>query len=275
VLDPELRRPRYRLFDDVENVRLGLVGDVRGLFLGSTDLESWFDDADDVMPHLSFDVVGLVPDPPLRAALDAASGAEIELGAVSVEVLADDGEMIGFYELLGVELERTWRSADGILHATLAGSLPGMIPDLDAEQVWEIWRAGPPASANGWAELPVGRRDAWLEVVSKYRLNDRLRRGAHGTDPAGRPEVVLDGRHVTDLASFFCAIGEAVNGPGGYFGSNPMALADCLGGGWGIDGPFTLVWEHAGVARAHLADPAYLDMLLGVFRQANTDVIFR
>lgn len=273
--DPELRRPRYRLFDDVEDVRLGLVGDVRGFFLGSTDAASWFDDADDAMPHVTFDVLGLVPDPPLQAALDAAGGAAVELGEVSVEILADDGEMIGFYELLAVELERAWRDTDGTLHATIAGSVPGLIPDLDAEQVWDAWRAGPPAHANSWAELPVGQRDAWLEVVSKYRPKDGLRRGQHGTGPSGRPEVVLDGRHITDLASFFCAIGEAVNGPGGYFGSNPMALADCLGGGWGIDGPFTLVWEHSGVARAHLADPAYLDMLLGVFRQAGTEIVLR
>ncbi len=68
-------------------------------------------------------------------------------------------------------------------------------------------------------------------------------------------------------------IGEAVNGPGGYFGSNPMALSDCLSGGWGVDCPFTLVWENADIARARLGDT--VDMLLGVFREAGIDVVLR
>jgi hypothetical protein len=268
-------RPRYRLFDDLDEQRLGLVGDVRGFFAGSVEAESWFDESDDEMPYARFDVLGLVPDPALRTAIDAAGEKSYGLGEISLEILADDGETIGFYQLLGAELERTWRTAAGALDATVAGWFPGSVPDLAAERVWDEWRAGPPASRSLWAGLPAGRREAWLEVVSSYRPNDPLRRGEHGVGPSGRPEVVLDGRHVTDLASFFCAIGEAVNGPGGYFGSNPMALTDCLAGGWGIDGPFTLVWANSAVAQAHLAEPAYLEMLLGVLRQAGTDVVLR
>jgi RNAse (barnase) inhibitor barstar len=63
----------------------------------------------------------------------------------------------------------------------------------------------------------------------------------------------LDGLNVTDLAGFYCAIGEAVNGPGGYFGWNPDALHDCLRGGWGAAQPFRLIWHDAAVARAHPA----------------------
>jgi len=182
------------LFDDVDEVQLGVVDDLRGFFVGNTGAESWFDDADDEVPYARFDMLGLVPDRPLQAGSD--------LGEVSVEVLADDGEPIGFYQLLSAELERTWQSADGTLNATLAGWFPGLVPDVDAEKIWDAWRSGPPASPNLWAELPPRRREAWLEVVSKYRQNDRLRRG----EP-GRSEVVLDGRHVTDLASFYCAVG--------------------------------------------------------------------
>ncbi|MGI5177242.1 barstar family protein [Dactylosporangium sp. CA-152071] len=55
-----------------------------------------------------------------------------------------------------------------------------------------------------------------------------------------------------DIEGFYCALGEAVNGPGGYFGWNLDALDDCLRGGWGARAPFTLVWRHAHVARRHL-----------------------
>ncbi|MFE6668622.1 barstar family protein [Streptomyces sp. NPDC057697] len=64
---------------------------------------------------------------------------------------------------------------------------------------------------------------------------------------------VIDGSRVTGLERFWEVIGEAVNGPGGYFGRNLDALADCLGGGMGTpdDGDFDFEWrDHAVSARA-------------------------
>lgn len=48
---------------------------------------------------------------------------------------------------------------------------------------------------------------------------------------------------------FYCAMGEAVNGPGGYFGATLDGLHDCLRGGSGITAPFDLVWEPPPAAR--------------------------
>ncbi|MFD9598902.1 barstar family protein [Streptomyces sp. NPDC057908] len=64
---------------------------------------------------------------------------------------------------------------------------------------------------------------------------------------------VIDGSRVTGLEQFWNVIGEAVNGPGGYFGRNFDALADCLSGGMGTpdDGDFVFEWRnHALSARA-------------------------
>ncbi|MFJ7196580.1 MULTISPECIES: barstar family protein [unclassified Streptomyces] len=64
---------------------------------------------------------------------------------------------------------------------------------------------------------------------------------------------VIDGSRVTGLEQFWKVIGEAVNGPGGYFGRNSDALADCLHGGMGTpdDGDFAFEWrEHAASAQA-------------------------
>ncbi|MEL5958223.1 barstar family protein [Streptomyces sp. CLV115] len=64
---------------------------------------------------------------------------------------------------------------------------------------------------------------------------------------------VIEGSRVTGPEQFWTVIGEAVNGPGGYFGRNLDALADCLGGGMGTpdDGDFTFEWrDHAASARA-------------------------
>ncbi|MBO0912935.1 barstar family protein [Streptomyces laculatispora] len=59
---------------------------------------------------------------------------------------------------------------------------------------------------------------------------------------------VIEGSRVTGLEQFWTVIGEAVNGPDGYFGRNLDALADCLGGGMGTpdDGDFVIEWrDHA------------------------------
>jgi RNAse (barnase) inhibitor barstar len=52
--------------------------------------------------------------------------------------------------------------------------------------------------------------------------------------------VVLDGSRVTDIPSFHIALGEAVNGPNGYYGGCLDAMADCLCGRFGLKAPFTL-----------------------------------
>ncbi|MGW0395489.1 hypothetical protein ACWDYJ_32365 [Streptomyces sp. NPDC003042] len=68
-----------------------------------------------------------------------------------------------------------------------------------ARPLWEHWLAGPPQTPGAWAGL--------------------------------------DGRHVTDVPGIYLAVGEAVNGPGGYLGANPDALAGCLGGTFGYTAP--------------------------------------
>ncbi|WP_326700717.1 barstar family protein [Streptomyces sp. NBC_01754] len=64
---------------------------------------------------------------------------------------------------------------------------------------------------------------------------------------------VIEGSEVTGPERFWELIGEAVNGPGGYFGRNLDAFADCLDGGFGTpaDGSFVIEWrDHAASARA-------------------------
>ncbi|MFC0842630.1 barstar family protein [Streptomyces noboritoensis] len=68
---------------------------------------------------------------------------------------------------------------------------------------------------------------------------------------------VLDGRHIHTLEDFWRVIGESVNGPGGYFGKNLDALADCLRGGFGTpdDGDFRFEWHDHAYAREALGHP--------------------
>jgi RNAse (barnase) inhibitor barstar len=94
----------------------------------------------------------------------------------------------------------------------------------------------------------------------------------------------LDGRFVTDIEGFYCAVGEAINGPGGYFGWNLDALDDCFSGGFGAWAPFRLVWHDSSVAREHLVagydrrrlGPAVtLEYLLGMLADHHVEIDLR
>jgi RNAse (barnase) inhibitor barstar len=65
---------------------------------------------------------------------------------------------------------------------------------------------------------------------------------------------VLRGARIATLEDFWREAGEAVNGPGGYFGHNLDAFADCLSGGYGTpeDGDFVLEWHDHEVSRRRL-----------------------
>lgn len=62
---------------------------------------------------------------------------------------------------------------------------------------------------------------------------------------------VLDGTRIKTLEDFWRVVGEAVNGPGGYFGRNLDALNDCLRGGFGTpdDDDFQFQWRNHAVSR--------------------------
>ncbi|OLZ74740.1 barnase inhibitor [Streptomyces sp. IMTB 2501] len=68
---------------------------------------------------------------------------------------------------------------------------------------------------------------------------------------------VLDGTRIKSLEDFWRVLGEAVNGPGGYFGRNLDAFADCLSGGFGTpdDGDFVVEWRDHQVSREYLGHP--------------------
>ena len=67
----------------------------------------------------------------------------------------------------------------------------------------------------------------------------------------------IDGRKIKSVKDFYREIGCSVNGPGGYFGRNLDALADCLRGGFGTpeNRPFEFDWEYSAQSRRHLSEP--------------------
>ncbi len=75
-------------------------------------------------------------------------------------------------------------------------------------------------------------------------------------EPAESTPVIfrIDGRKIRSANDFYREIGSAVNGPGGYFGRNLDALADCLRGGFGTPEhrPFEFEWQHSALSQRSL-----------------------
>lgn len=131
----------------------------------------------------------------------------------------------------------------GLLDITIDGDAREPLP-VGTRSILDLWFTGRPTKRNMWARYDRMLRREWLRLGSAHHRRSP-------DQPAGTV-FHLDGRFVTDIEGFYCAIGEAINGPGGYFGWNLDALDDCLRGTWGAAAPFRLVWRDSGVARRRL-----------------------
>ncbi|MEU9802555.1 barstar family protein [Streptomyces sp. NPDC051000] len=129
----------------------------------------------------------------------------------------------------------------GLLDIEVAGRVDDKPPPA-LEAVWTLWREGRPTEPHRWTRFPEESLREWLWLTHKSAGPDRQ---------GGRHH--LDGRLVTGPSALYCALGEAVNGPGGYYGRCWNSLFDCLSGGYGAVPPFTLVWHHFSASRDALA----------------------
>ncbi len=119
-------------------------------------------------------------------------------------------------------------------------------PPLLARPIWETWHRGAPTTRNQWAPYSTQGRSEWLDLTATRMSGQR-------PDRSGCTHH-LDGKFITDVPGLHCAMAEALVGAGGHFGREWNAFKDCLGGGFGVALPFTLIWHDADVARRALAD---------------------
>ncbi|MFC8504928.1 hypothetical protein ACFU3J_00985 [Streptomyces sp. NPDC057411] len=191
----------------------------------------------ETVTHTEVTFLGCSPRGALRHAVES-GGRELP-APVTYERLASVGSAA-----VGTRAARVtgWaRSADaaharaGLLDLTVLLDRRDLRPPAVAD-IWELWWWDRPREPGTWARFPVGTRGAWLE---------QARRRSEPPDPPAAT-YHLDGTHVVDADSFWCALGEAFRGPGGY-------LADGLDQ---LRPPFrpgtTLVWHDSRVARGCL-----------------------
>lgn len=86
-----------------------------------------------------------------------------------------------------------------------------------------------------WKMLSADRIQGWLQAAIVLReIKDDIKNLV----------VTINGNNLQEQDHFYCALGEAIHGIGGYFGRNINALEDCLYSGFGVQGNFTLNWLH-------------------------------
>ncbi|WP_176611249.1 barstar family protein [Actinomadura sp. WMMB 499] len=224
---------KYRLIaEDRYGLEEGVLcsfDEITGFFTGALE--------DDMAERFEVDV--LIPSyspGEYMAALLPDGGKAID-NVSSLEVLGRDDTVLGVYHLM----PSTTRLVPEGLRCSF--TTPGHRPFPEEEELWDMWRAGRPQTSGVWAQYGDRGRRAWLDVARQRHVR------TNGADRPDGSTFELDGTHVTDSAGFFCALGEAINGPGGYYGKNLIAVDDCMSGGYGTAGGFTLIWHDLDVAR--------------------------
>lgn len=228
-------------------------------------------------------LLGCRPETPLLTALGAvrqSTKASLRRRRINAEVyaVAADGvvnQVIGAVVSGTIEASEASGLGAGLLDVTVDSDAREPLPTgvLDILKQWHTRRPGP---KNSWAGYDRELRHQWAGVA--------LARRSRAPDLPAGTTYDLDGRFVTNIEGFYCALGEAINGPGGYFGWNLDALDDCLRGRFGAQAPFRLVWHDSAVARKHLVvgydrrrlGPAItLEYLLGILTEHRIEVELR
>lgn len=219
------------------------------------------------------ELIGCTPRRKLQYCLDHIGGRRALAGNASLSFLDTSGTEIAAYFVNDVRVEAFRSSSHGTGRVDVTVTLVCERPLEEEQGIWDLVRRGALDSNGLWHTLDAAGRLAWLSVALQRKP---------GKPIDDRPGTVyeLDGSHMVDRDSFYCALGEAVNGPGGYFGWNLDALADCLRGNFGATSPFTLIWHDSELARAHLTKQihrsgAFFEVVMEVLGEGKVEVVMR
>ncbi len=194
----------------------------------------------------------------LENVVGAAEAIPVTVEDAEIEVVDGAGKAIGHYWFGRLELrpKNLVRMPDGSVR--LEVSCPDGWPYPHAQAIWSRWRRGSILPGE-WTRYPAAQHGDWLHVVQNAWFTSGKRAMRYNTG-----DIVIDGQGLSSEDSFYCALGEAANGPGGYFGSNLDALDDCLRSEPASTPPYPVVWNAAAESRRTLGD-AFVEAVAEVF----------
>ncbi|MFF3748801.1 barstar family protein [Streptomyces kronopolitis] len=168
-----------------------------------------------------------------------------------LEILNHRQEKIGEYYIGPTSLSSPDPRQESIRCASLSYSFFGYRCEFPmAGEVWRRWADRDPIKLGEWERHPVEFHESWLHVAQTAWFTARRRAIRYGTDEI----AYIDGSKTSTRPAFYCALGEAVNGPGGYFGSNLDALIDCLSSTRKAGLTFRVTWDRFSSSREELGE---------------------
>jgi RNAse (barnase) inhibitor barstar len=240
----------YRLTEDESDSAVMTARDIDGFFTRNSE------EAGDVK---LFDIEGVAKDYPRL------------LHDIELQILDRHGVNIGGYYIGEVHLQSLHPHRDKGSNSTdaIASFFGYTCPYPDARHFWQVWSHRRPVKAGEWRKYHWSTHASWLHVVQQvwFRTGREARRYGHSE------RCAIDTRDLVTVASLYCALGEAFNGPGGYFGSNPSALDDCLSGSYGT--PLTLDWRGFAEARERLNHDEDIDIVVSIFESHGVRIVYK
>ncbi|WP_426450697.1 barstar family protein [Paenibacillus sp. S-38] len=189
----------------------------------------------------------------------------IKLSNFRLNVLSKDGQSLGGYNFFpNKELKINSMDTSEDKSIEIVGGF-STDPLPFAFEVWERLREKP-TELGQWKNCSLEEKQAWLQVlrlISHKNLIDR------------EDEVItIEGDLILDVETFFIAIGEAINGPFGYYGADLDGIDDCLCGGFGLIPPFILEWRNfdKSFGNEFLGNSKFVFLLLNILTSRGCDV---
>ena len=150
----------------------------------------------------------------------------LHLEDVELQVRNTEGREIGSYYVGNIEVKNAWASEGDDEKSDLELDLYGYtLPYPYAGTIWQMWAQSLPTTTGQWKALPAEAHESWIHVAQNAWFRSGHESVIYGYARGG---YEISGSSLANIDSFYCELGESINGPGGYFGSNADALEDCL-----------------------------------------------
>ncbi|GAB3965658.1 barstar family protein [Streptomyces sparsus] len=225
------------------------------------EIDGFFVDSDRVMPE---DVLILGSARyPVRIGKD--------LTDVELHVVNPAGATVGSYYIgiVGLRSELPGGAHSGQI-GFLATFYGHTCPYPAAGVIWQRRASEDPLRRGEWMEYPAEAHESWLHVTQ----NSWFATGHTATRYDTGTSCTIDGSKILNESSFYCELGESVNGVGGYFGSNLDALADCLASSTATGNRFDVLWRESTPSRERMG-ASLAGSVMGILREFDIDVTLR
>lgn len=243
-----LAAPLYRLVEEESGMGFIEAREISGFFVESDEVEP----GDILIFGSALRPVRLGEDLP-----------DVELRVVDLA-----GTAIGSYYIGRVKLRSGLRGEGSGKEGGFVASFYGCVcPYSAAGEIWRRWASGVALAKAEWVSRPIDSHGSWLHVVQNAWFEAGRNAGRYLVEDVH----VIDSRNIFGESSFYCELGESVNGPGGYFGSNLDALADCLASSRASDAPFRFIWRDFSVAQERMG-VRLADSAVGILREFGAEV---